>query len=68
MSEVPRALEVVAHDDKDLLPLGRKKIGPREAQDRQADYVRQVASGQLPLDQDAADVIREYLDAHHARQ
>jgi hypothetical protein len=31
-------------------------------------YLAGVVSGDVPLDDTSADVIREYLDAHHARQ
>jgi hypothetical protein len=27
-----------------------------------------VVAGNAPLDQQAAEVVRQYLDAHHARQ
>ena len=68
MSEVPRALEVVAHDDQDSQPLGRKKVSSNEENRRTEQYVAGVANGQIPLDEQAAEVIRQYLDAHHARQ
>ena len=68
MSEVPRALEVVAHDDQDSQPLGRKRVPRTEASSRTERYVAGVANGQIPLDEQAAEVIRQYLDAHHARQ
>ena len=68
MGEVPRALEVVAHDDKDSLPLGRKKISPKIQNARTEQYLAGVVNGDIPLDDSSAEVIRQYLDAHHARQ
>lgn len=68
MGEVPRPLEIQAHDDKDLLPIGRKKVSRAETSRRTEQYLNAVASGQVPLDGNAAQVIKEYLDAHHARQ
>jgi len=68
MGEVPRALEVVAHDDQDLLPIGRKKVSRPEMSRRTEQYVAGVANGQIPLDEQSAEVIKQYLDAHHARQ
>ena len=68
MGEVPRALEIVAHDDRDLSPLGTKKVSKQETQRRQQAMLSDVVSGQAPLDQQAAEVVREYLDGHHARQ
>jgi hypothetical protein len=65
---VPRALEVVAHDDQDQTPLGRKKVGKTESKSRQEQYLAGVVGGQIPLDEQASEVIRQYLDAHHARQ
>jgi hypothetical protein len=35
---------------------------------RQEDYLAQVVDGQIPLDADSAEVVKQYLDAHHARQ
>ena len=68
MGEVPRALEVVAHDDRDQPPVGRKKVSPMTQRSRQEDYLAQVVDGQIPLDADSAEVVKQYLDAHHARQ
>jgi hypothetical protein len=68
MKETPRALEVVTHDDKDLVPMGRKKISRARSTQRQADYLNKVMRGDILLDEQAADVVRQYLDAHHARQ
>jgi hypothetical protein len=67
MSEVPRALEIVAHDDKDHAPIGRKRISPAKIHKNQGEFLNRVVSGDFPLDDGAAEVIREYLDAHHAR-
>lgn len=68
MREVPRALEIVAHDDKDQSPIGRKRISPKRAFDRQGEYVSRILAGNVVLDDQAADVIRQYLGTHHARQ
>jgi len=68
MGEVPRALEVVAHDDQDLLPMGRKKVSRPESNRRTEEFVAGVANGQIPLDDQAAEVIKHYLDQYHARQ
>lgn len=68
MGEVPRALEVVSHDDQDQMPLGRKKVSRQETTRRQEQYLSGLTSGQIPLDDQAAEVVRQYLDAHHARQ
>ena len=68
MQEVPRPLEVIAHDDRDLLPIGRKKVSPSQQRTRMEAYLANVVSGDVPLDETSAQVIREYLDAHHARQ
>lgn len=67
MSEVPRALEIVSHDDKDQTPIGRKKISPAKVSKKQGEYLAKVVSGETPLDDSAADVVRAYLEAHHAR-
>ena len=68
MGEVPRPLEIQAHDDKDLLPMGRQKVSPRIQQQRMEAYLAGVTSGDIPLDDKSAEVIKAYLDAHHARQ
>jgi hypothetical protein len=68
MGEVPRGMEVIAHDDRDLAPLGRQKVSRTELNRRQQAYLGGVVSGDSPLDQQAAEVIRQYLDNHHARQ
>lgn len=68
MGEVPRALEVVAHDDQDQMPIDRKKVSRPESNRRIEQYVAGVANGQIPLDDQSAEVIKQYLDAHHARQ
>lgn len=67
MGEVPRAMEVVSHDDKDQTPLGRKKISPAKAFQKQGEYLAGVIRGDVLLDDSAADVVRQYLEAHHAR-
>ena len=67
MSEVPRAMEIVSHDDKDQTPIGRKKISPAKAFQRQGEYLAKVVAGDVLLDDSAADVIRQYMEAHHAR-
>jgi hypothetical protein len=68
MQEVPRALEVQSHDDKGQLPLGRKKVSPSQQQRRMEAMLAGVVSGDVPLDEHSAEVIKSYLDAHHARQ
>ena len=68
MQEVPRGLEVVSHDDKWQLPIGRKKISPRLQNQRMESYLAGIVSGDVPLDERSAEVIKEYLNAHHARQ
>jgi hypothetical protein len=68
MGEVPRPLEVVSHDDQGSVPVGRKKISAGEQRKRAEQLMAQVVAGEAPLDANSADVIREYLDAHHARQ
>ena len=68
MQEVPRPLEIQAHDDRDSLPIGRQKVSKSEQSDRTEQFLAGVVSGQVPLDDRAAEVIRGYLDAHHARQ
>ena len=68
MGEVPRAMEVVSHDDRDQLPMGRKKVSRPESNRRTEQYLAQVVSGQIPLDEQSAEVIKQYLDQHHARQ
>ena len=68
MGEVPRPLEVVAHDDRDSIPIDRKKVSPTTRNQRTEQYLANVADGTIPLDDDAAKVVKEYLDAHHARQ
>lgn len=68
MGEVPRPMEIEAHDSQDQIPIGRKKIPRAQATDRTQQYLGQVASGAIPLDEQSAEVIRQYLDAHHARQ
>ena len=67
MSEVPRALEIVSHDDRDSVPVGRKKISPARAFKKQGEYLAKVITGERELDDGAADVVRQYLEAHHAR-
>jgi len=67
MQEVPRPLEIVAHDDKGSLPLGRKAISRAKAMERQGSFLNHLAQGKVPLDDAAADTLRAYLDAHHAR-
>lgn len=67
MGEVPRALEIVAHDDKDQTALGRKRISPAKAFQKQGEYLAGVIRGDTLLDDSAADVVRQYLEAHHAR-
>lgn len=67
MKETPRALEVVAHDDKDQPPIGRKKLSPAKVREKRGSYLAEVLSGKRPLDDEAADVIRSYLDDFHAR-
>lgn len=68
MGEVPRGMEVIAHDDRDLAPLGRQKVGRQELMRRQQAMISGVVSGEAPLDEQAAEVIRQYLDGHHAKQ
>ena len=68
MQEVPRGLEVVTHDDKGTLPVGRKKVSPRLQNQRMESFLAGVVNGDVPLDERSADVIKQYLDAHHARQ
>lgn len=67
MSEVPRALEIVSHDDKDQSPLGRKRISSQAALKKQGEYLSGLVAGDRLLDESAADVVRQYLEAHHAR-
>lgn len=67
MTEVPRALEIISHDDRDQAPIGRKKISPAKITKNQGEYLNRVVSGDFPLDDSAADVVRQFLDAHHAR-
>jgi hypothetical protein len=68
MTEVPRGLEIVAHDDKGLPPLGRKWISPQRANERQGRHLSRIVAGEVPLDDSAAEVVRAYLEAHHAKQ
>lgn len=68
MSEVPRAMEVIAHDDRDLPPIGRKPVGRVERSRRQEALISGVVAGASPLDEQAAEVIRQYLDGYHAKQ
>ena len=68
MEEVPRPLEIVAHDDARSAPVGRKPLSRTESNRRTGQYLGAVVSGQIPLDEQAADVVKEYLDAYHARQ
>ena len=68
MGEVPRPMEIAAHDDRDSIPMGRKKLSPTERTDRTQQYLAGLADGTIPLDDDSAQVLKEYLDAHHARQ
>ena len=68
MGEVPRPMEVVAHDDRDSLPLDRKKVSQTTQNQRTQQYLAGLADGTIPLDDDSAQVLKEYLDAHHARQ
>jgi len=67
MQEVPRPLEVIAHDNKGSLPIGRKPISKAKATTRQGSFLNQLAKGQVPLDDAAADTLRSYLDAYHQR-
>lgn len=67
MTEVPRALEVISHDDQNLAPIGRKKVSPARTRQRQGEFLSKLVSGDHVLDESAADVVRQYLDAHHAR-
>jgi len=67
MQEVPRPLEIQAHDDKGSLPLGRKSISRTKAMERQGAFLNSLAQGKVPLDGPAADTLRAYLDAHHQR-
>jgi len=39
-----------------------------ERTDRTQQYLAGLADGTIPLDDDSAQVLKEYLDAHHARQ
>jgi hypothetical protein len=48
--------------------VGRKKVGRQEQSRRQQALISGVVTGASPLDEQAADVIRQYLEAHHARQ
>jgi hypothetical protein len=48
--------------------MGRKKLSPTERTDRTQQYLAGLADGTIPLDDDSAQVLKEYLDAHHARQ
>ena len=68
MKETPRALEIEAHDNSHLPPMGRKWISPKRANLRQGAYLSKIVSGEVPLDDTSAEVIRHYLEAHHARQ
>jgi len=43
-------------------------VSKSEQSDRTEQFLAGVVSGQVPLDDRAAEVIRGYLDAHHARQ
>lgn len=67
MSEMPRALEIVSHDDKDQTPIGRKKISPARAFKKQGEYLAKIVAGETELDDSAADVVRQYMEAFHAR-
>jgi len=68
MTETPRALEIISHDDRDQVPIGRKKISRTKVHQNQAEYINKVLRGDVLLDDQAAGVVRDYLDAHHARQ
>jgi len=57
----------VSHDDKGAVPLGRRKISPAKAFQKQGQYLAKVVSGETPLDETSADVVRQYLEAHHGR-
>jgi hypothetical protein len=48
--------------------MGRKKVSRPESNRRTEQYLAQVVSGQIPLDEQSAEVIKQYLDQHHARQ
>jgi hypothetical protein len=67
MGEVPRAMEIVSHDDKGLVPVGRRKISPAKSFQKQGEYLAKVVRGETPLDETSADVVRQFLEAHHAR-
>jgi hypothetical protein len=43
-------------------------VSPSEQKRRMEAFLAGVVSGDVPLDETSAEVIREYLDAHHARQ
>lgn len=68
MEGVPRPLEISSHDEQDQIPMGRQKVSSVESKRRMEAYLAGVVNGDVPLDQTSAEVIREYLDAHHARQ
>ena len=68
MQEPPRPMEVISHDNQDQLPLGRKPVSSNVQRARTEAYLAGVVNGDIPLDDSSAEVIREYLDAHHARQ
>lgn len=67
MSEVPRPLEVAQRDaegQRTSRP-GRRKLSEREVARRAEPLLAMVASGDIPVDNHAAQVIRAYVE--HAR-
>jgi hypothetical protein len=43
-------------------------VSPSQQQRRMEAMLAGVVSGDVPLDEHSAEVIKSYLDAHHARQ
>jgi hypothetical protein len=68
MEGVPRPMEIMAHDERNQTPMGRRRVSRPEQNRRTEAYLAGVVGGDIPLDDTSAEVIREYLDAHHARQ
>lgn len=48
--------------------MGRRKVSRQELNQRQQSYLSNVVDGSQPLDEQAAEVVRDYLENFHAKQ
>lgn len=67
MGGVPRPLQIIEREGRNLPPLGRRTAQPAEVADALRPQALAVAAGQLPLDDNTAQLLAHVLANDYAR-